>query len=272
MNYYTEELTKEIQRQKFAFLEVTETDHVLTITLNRERQKNALHPHMVNELAYCLSYSHSSNDVWVVVIQAKGNVFCSGADLKALAGMIEEHESTVPEPATPVLLGDLFNQMHVPVISKVTGDVYAGGFFFLAGSSIVVACDSVKFGLPEVKRGLFPFQVMSSLMRVMPPRKVLDWCIRGYNLPATEAFHAGLVTHLASNDNIDQTVETIIGELKENSPAAIRNGMEAYRKIQNQNADHQYLMEMLQKTLMTNDGQEGIRAFREKRSPIWTGQ
>jgi len=91
-------------------------------------------------------------------------------------GMLGEFESTIPSAEKEVLLGDLFNQVHKPVIAKIEGDVYAGGFFFLAGSTYVVADTQVKLGLPEVKRGLYPFQVMAALLQVMPKRKVVDWC------------------------------------------------------------------------------------------------
>ncbi len=272
MNHYTKAQTSTIHNETFAFIEVAENDHVLTLTLNREKKKNALHPQMVNELAFAMQYAHHESGVWVVVIQAKGNVFCAGADLKAFMGILGEYESSIPAPTGEILIGELFNKMHKPTIAKITGDVYAGGFFFLAGSQIVVAQEGIKFGLPEVKRGLYPFQVMAALLRVMPARKVVDWCIRGYNLPVHEAEKYGLVSHVTTAENIDNETHKIIEELKQNSPSAIRMGLEAYDHIQPDAEAHKYLMEMLQKTVASNDGQEGIQAFREKRSPVWTGE
>jgi len=244
----------------------------LEITLNREKKKNALHPQMINELAFALQYAHSNKSIWVVVIQAKGNVFCAGADLKAMAGMAAPHESTIPEPNGKILIGELFNKVFKPTIAKVTGDVYAGGFFFLAGCNIVIAQNGIKFGLPEVKRGLYPFQVMASLMKVMPARKVVDWCIRGYNLPVAEAQKFGLVTEVVSGDEVDQTARQVIQELKQNSPTAIRMGLEAFDHISPSSAQHQYLFQMLLQTIGSKDGQEGLKAFREKRAPLWTGE
>lgn len=272
MNLYSQEQTANIKEEKFAFLELEEADHVLTITLDRAAKKNALHPQMVNEIAYAMHYAHFEPSIWMVVLQAKGNIFCAGADLKAFAGFIEENDSTIPQPNSDVLIGELFNKIHKPTIAKVTGDVYAGGFFFLAGSNIVIAQDNVKFGLPEVKRGLYPFQVMASLLKVMPSRKVVDWCIRGYNLPVAEALQYGLVTEIATAETIDEAVAKIVAELKGNSPSAMRYGLEAYDKIQASAAEHKYLMDMLMKTVGTKDGQEGLKAFREKRKPNWTGE
>ena len=171
-----------------------------------------------------------------------------------------------------MLIGELFSAVHKPVIDKVNGDVYAGGFFFLASSTYVVAHKEIKLGLPEVKKGIFPFQVMATLINIMPARKVIDWCIRGYNLPAQEAYELGLITNLTTKEKVDETVNSLIEDLKENSPSAIRFGLEAYEKITKKQGQHEYLMQMLQKTIMTKDGQEGISAFKEKRKPIWTGE
>ncbi len=272
MQYFDIIDPKSFHTQTFAFLIVEEADHVLTITLDREEKRNALHPQMINELAYAFQYAFFNNDIWMLVIQAKGRVFCAGADLKAMTGIIESHDSTIPEADGEILIGELFNKVFKPTIAKITGDVYAGGFFFLAGANIVIAQDDVKFGLPEVKRGLYPFQVMASLLQVMPARKVIDWCIRGYNLPVVEAESYGLVSQISTPHEIDEVVENVIEELKQNSPSAIRNGLRAYDHIQPKGEAHKYLYDMLMKTIQSKDGQEGLKAFREKRKPVWTGE
>ncbi len=272
MNLYTTEQLAQINEHKFAFVEWALSDHLLSMTLNRAHKKNALHPQMVKEIAYLMQYAHDTAEVWMVTIRAKGNVFCAGADLKAMIGVIEPNDSTIPDASTKdILIGELFNKVYKPVISVVTGDVYAGGFFFLAGSTIVVAQEDVKFGLPEVKRGLYPFQVMAALLKVMPARRVIDWCIRGYNLPVTKAQEYGLVTEACPADEIDEVVDRIVAELKQNSPSAIRLGLQAYDHILPAGEEHQYLYDMLQQTIGSADGQEGLTAFREKRKPEWKG-
>lgn len=271
MNLYTSDQIASLHSETFAFLEVEEADHILTIRLDRAEKKNALHPHMIVELGYAFQYAHEQKDVRVIVIEAKGNVFCAGADLKAMSGIIEPHDSTIPAPSKAILLGELFNKVHKPTIAKVAGNVYAGGFLFLAGCTYVVATDGLKFGLPEVKRGIFPMQVMAALLQVMPKRKVIDWCIRGNNLPVEDALAWGLVTHLTTIEMLDQQVQEIADELKNNSPTAIRLGLEALDHLQPQADSHSYLLGMLMKAIRSKDGQEGLAAFREKRKPKWTG-
>ena len=84
MNHYTKEQLTNIHQEIFAFIQIEEAENVFTITLDREAKKNAIHPQMINELAFALQYARERKEIWVVIFQAKGNVFCAGADLKHL--------------------------------------------------------------------------------------------------------------------------------------------------------------------------------------------
>ena len=274
MSLFTKAQIEAFAEQQFAYILVEHNDNVLTITLNREAKRNALCPKMVHELAYAISYAQGNNAIWAVVLKSTGPVFCAGAYLKSFMGMTEPHNSTIPDPKEEILVGEIFNKLYKPSICIVQGDVYAGGFFFLAGSNYVVAKKGIKLGLPEVKRGLYPFQVMAALLNVMPARKVIDWCIRGYNLPVKKAHELGLVTHLVKKGKAEEVAEAIIAELTANSPTAIRMGLEAYDHIRQTSTteQHKYLHHMLLKTLQSKDAQEGLKAFKEKRPAQWTGE
>lgn len=272
MEYFNIELANQALKQQFAFINIELVEHTLHLTLNRPEKKNALHPHMLQEIAFAFQYAHQTKTIRNVVIDAAGNVFCAGADLKAFMGMLGEFNSSIPKSEQEILIAELFNQVHKPIITKVEGNVYAGGFFFLAGANYVVCNEEVVLGLPEVKRGLFPFQVMAALLQIMPKRKVVDWCIRGYNLPANEAQKMGLVTHLTTKKNIEKTINSLVEEINQNSPTAIKLGLEALHEINPSKKQHQYLMKMLQKAVGSKDGQEGLLAFKEKRKPSWLGE
>ncbi|GAA4275206.1 enoyl-CoA hydratase-related protein [Aquimarina gracilis] len=272
MDFFDSTLITKALDQKFAFIKLKAEDHVMTLTLDRPEKKNAIHPHMVQEMAFAMQFAKQTNDIWAIVIKANGDVFCAGADLKAFMGMVGEFDSSIPQAKGEVLIGELFNKVHKPIITKVEGNVLAGGFFFLAGANYVVCTDDVVLGLPEVKRGLFPFQVMAALLEVMPKRIVVDWCIRGYNMPVHKAKDYGLVTHVVTSESIDTTVNELLDDIKENSPTAIRLGLEALDTINQQASKHQYLMQMLQKTVGSKDGQEGLIAFKQKRKPVWKGE
>ena len=157
MKYFNENDVKNIKSYNFDFIEFEESNHVFTLTLNRPKKKNALNPQMINEIAFAFQYVSCSNSVRALLLKSNGDVFCSGLDLNAVNGDIEKNNSTVPEANSKILIGELFNKLYKPKICQLEGDVYAGGFLLIAGCNYVVSKDGLKLGLPEVKRGIFPF-------------------------------------------------------------------------------------------------------------------
>ena len=272
---YTEKETNSLKTHTFAHLIVEEINHVLTITLNRPEKKNAMNPVILRELAYSLAYAHYSLNVWVVVIAAKGDVFCAGADLKAFANANSETTiSTIPIAKQEIVIGNIFSQLHKPCIAKVRASVYAGGFLIICGCTHVIAVPEAKFGLPEVKRGIWPFQVMQSMLQVMSSRKVIDFCMRARTVDAGEAETLGLVSQVVSADKLDETVQNLVNEIIQYSPSAIRLGLKAFDELRNKTVDeaHPFLKKMLMEVVETEDAKEGIAAFTEKRQAVWTGK
>ncbi|MFN8353894.1 MAG: enoyl-CoA hydratase-related protein [Spirosomataceae bacterium] len=271
---YTSQQTEDIFQQKFAHLLVDLTNHVLTLTLHRPEKKNALNPTLLNEFAYAMHFARCSDEVWVVVLKASGDVWCAGMDLRALAGQLQASDSTVPPPKGAVVLGDLMANLHKPCIAQVHAPVYAGGFLIVGGCTHVITSEKALFSLPEVKRGLFPFQVMSTLVQLMPARKALDWCMRGKTLTAHEAHEVGLVTEVVVEEALVKAVKTLVDDLLQYSPTAIRMGLEAYHALLQlpQSEQHTFLYAQFAAIQQTADAKEGMAAFNEKRKPNWTGR
>lgn len=273
MTYSVEQTNKALE-ETFAHLLVSFDNHILTLTLNRPEKKNALNPTLMKELAFMLSYAHHQKDVWVVVIAANGDTFCAGADLKSFSGGGAEVVSTVPEPEGEVLLGELFNKVHKPCIAKVQGNVLAGAFLLVCGCHFVVSAHSANFSLPEVKRGLFPFQVLASLCELMPRRQAIELCISGKTFTAEEAYRYGIVSKVVRPEDLNENVEIIANNLVKLSPTAIRKGLEAADQLRGVAAPehHAFLKAKLNDIIGTKDAAEGIMAFVEKREPRWTGE
>ncbi len=270
---YTSDQILEFKNHKFAHLLIEEKDHLLTLTLNRPEKKNALNPILFKELAYALTCAKNTRNIWAVVIAAKGDVFCAGADLKAFSGQTEETTSTVPEPNSELVIGDVFNSLHKPCIAKVHAPVYAGGFLIICGCTHVIATTNATFSLPEVKRGLFPFQVMQSMLQIMPPRTVLDFCLRAKTATAVEAEKIGLVSKVVESIQLDAEVQALADEIFQYSPSAISLGLEAFDDLKRIPASeaHNHMKQMLGECIQTEDAAEGMQAFIEKRKPIWKG-
>ena len=125
MNYYREGQLEKFHNEKFFFIEIDEINEVFEITLNRTAKKNAIHPQMLNELAFALQYAQNNKRVRVLVLRAKGDVFCSGSDLSAMQGNVDHHESSIGEPMKEVLLVNLWTGFSKPSLAIVEGNVFA---------------------------------------------------------------------------------------------------------------------------------------------------
>ena len=271
MDFFTKkQISKEeIKNYYFHFIVYNIKDNTLSIKLNRPEKKNALHPQMINEIGVLLEYAKYSKYVRIIIFESTGDTFCAGLDLKVINSKIDKIKSTVPSPKSEIIIADLLKNSAKPIISKVIGNVYAGGFLLIANSTYVLATANLKFSLPEVKRGLFPFQVMESLIQVLPPMKALSWCIRGNTINSKKAKKIGLITEIHDVNKIDKKVEDLKNEILENAPKAINMGIKAFNYISNQNKNQKYLQKMLKELIKTKDAKEGIKAFIEKRKPNW---
>ena len=269
MNYYKEDQLAKFHKEKFSFIEIDEINEVFEITLDRTAKKNAIHPQMLNELAFALQYAQNNKRIRVLVLRAKGDVFCSGSDLSAMQGKLDQHDSSIEKPMKEVLLVNLWTGLSKPSLAVVEGNVYAGGYLFLACCTFVIADKSLKFSLPETRRGIFPMQVMGVLMRVITPRVLLDWCIRGYEIDAKKAEDWGLISKAVNKNEIESVTKEWIKQVIVNSPSAISLGMQAYRNIVDDEKNQKYLKSMLDRVKNTTDALEGLKAFKEKRAPRW---
>jgi len=257
----------------FEATEINLDQHVLSITLNRPEKRNAINTVMGNEIAYALSYALQESNVRVVIIQAKGEVFCAGGDLASMSGQVEETVSTVPKIGGFDSISLLIRNINKPVICKIQGSVYAGALLMVSNATHAIAVNEAKFAAPEIKRGIWPFMVMAGLFRVMPKRQGLDFIMRGEAIDAMTAEKYGLITQAVAKDELDQTVNKLATDFANLPPKTMKMGLEAYNRQDAMAFDDAlpYLKEQLAKCLQAEDAKEGIAAFLEKREPQWKG-
>lgn len=256
-----------LERFQWHFIRPTQEGDTLFLTLSNPDRKNALNPVLLHELAYGLAYAWHSRGLRFVRLRAEGEIFCSGADLRAFAAGVETH-STVPQAQKPIVIDELFSAFDKPLIVEVTGDVLAGGMLLLTGATFVVAHEGARFSLPEVQRGLFPFQVMKALAQFMPPRVALGWCLLGETRTAAELQTYGLITHLVpQREAVFPATDNLIEHLRAGAPLAMQKGISAYRQLDQ--LSHAQLNALLLELAQTEDAREGLLAFREKRKPLW---
>lgn len=275
MRFYTEEDIKAFDNVRFLHIKTAKAGHLFTITLARPEKRNAFTPTMAEEIIYALAYAHYQTEIRCVVLKAEGRVFCAGADLNAFhdpsANAVNELLPRIHEEAR---MGDAFNELLKPCIAQVEGPVLAGGFLMICGCTFVYSVPEATFSLPEVRRGIWPMQVMASLAPILPQRRILEMSITGKAYSAKDALEMGLITHLTEKEKIVEEVNALATEICSNAPLAIQSGMRSLQELKRipQNEQHTFLKEQLNKLLQTADAKEGASAFKEKREPIWKGK
>ncbi|MCF2445641.1 enoyl-CoA hydratase-related protein [Dyadobacter sp. CY345] len=275
MFFFKEEDVAKFYTVRFLYIKTSLKGNVFEIILNRPEKRNAFTPTMASEIAFALAYAKSQVDIRCVIIKAEGPVFCAGADLNAFHDpTIDLKNLTLAEPIEEVRLGDAFANLHKPCIAQVEGSVFAGGFLIVCGCTFVVSLPEASFSLPEVKRGIWPMQVMASLLEIIPKRKILEISITGKSYSAEEAKNIGLVTQIVNKEVIEHEVNKLADLICSNAPYAVKSGMEALQNISDiaENDRHIYLKAQLDKLLKSEDAKEGTAAFKEKRNPIWKGK
>ena len=243
---------------------------VLWLTINREEKRNAVTPGVLAGLSDALAAANRNRDVRAVVITGAGSrAFCAGADLQT--GTSFKFDYSEPH----VAFANLFRQARqstVPLIARVNGACMAGGMGIMAMCDMVVSSPQAVFGLPEVKVGIFPAQVLSVLGHLLPRRVLAEMCLTGEPITAAQALEFHLVNHLS--EDLDAGVQALLGRLLDKSPAAIRRGLYTMKKIEAMAFEESMAFTESQIGLfaLTEDAAEGQLAFREKRKPVWTGR
>jgi enoyl-CoA hydratase/carnithine racemase len=246
--------------------------HAFWITINRPDKRNALNASVIAGIVDGYRRAHEDNDVRVIVLTGTGTkAFCAGADLQPGAGFA--FDLSRPNLDYADMLRTAQNATK-PTIARVNGVCMAGGIGLLCMTDMAVASDDVVFGLPEVKVGVFPMQVLSLLQSIAPPRLVREWCFTGEPFSAAEAKDAGLLNHVVPAADLDAKVEWLVGRLIDKSPTAIRRGKYAMRALASMSFDQgiAYTESQIAVLAMTQDAKEGLAAFAEKRKPVWTGK
>ena len=245
----------------------------LWITINRPEKRNAIDGEVVAGIAKGYRDAHDDAQVRVIVLTGAGDkAFCAGADLQH-TGAAFAADFSKPNVDYADLLR-LSQKATKPSISRVAGVCMAGGMGLLCMTDMAVAADHVMFGLPEVKVGVFPMQVMSLLQSIAPRRLVNEWALTGEPFDAKAAQAAGLLNYVVPAAELDAKVDWLIGRIVDKSPTAIRRGKYAMRAIASMSFDESiaYTESQIALLAMTEDAKEGLKAFAEKRKPLWPGK
>ena len=247
---------------------------VLTVTIDRPEQRNALNADVNRGLLAALRQAAVDDEIRVVVLTGAGEkAFCAGADLGGLApdaGAVELHRARS-------MFGDVLRELRTlpkPVVARINGAALAGGFGLALGCDLAVAAESATFGTTEVKVGMWPYMISAVLMEHLGPKRTMDLMLSGRRITAAQAQDWGLVNQVVAAADLDSAVAEMCDGLVALSPVVLALGKESYARALQMTRDDAlaYLAGCLDLHLQTEDAVEGITAFLQKRAPQWRGR
>jgi enoyl-CoA hydratase len=255
--------------------EVVQERHgaVLVLRLNRPEVRNALSWGMMDAIGSAVAAAESDPEIRAVVLTGTGDrAFCAGMDLRAYAGG-DDVSQEERERATAAYVRVLDGEVTVPLVAAVNASALAGGLELMLGCDVVVTSSEAKFGLPEVKRGLFAGSGVLHLGRRVPLGIALELCLTGDSIDAARAYELGLVNAAVAPDAVFATALGIAERIAANGPLAIAATKELVRaSVSDPGRASQRLPELVAAVFGSDDAKEGARAFMEKREPQWQGR
>ncbi len=249
-------------------------DGILTITINRPKQLNALNSETIKELNSCLEIADEDESVKVLIITGSGDkAFVAGADIKEFAHFSEsEGENLAAEGQR--LLFNRVEQMSKPVIAAVNGFALGGGLELTMSCHVRVASENAKMGLPEVSLGVIPgYGGTQRLAQLVGKGKALELITTAGMMNATDALQWGLVNHVTSSDELMAKCKSIASKMMKNSPRAIHSALKTVLAGYTEGVNG-FEVEVIEfgKCFGTEDFKEGTTAFIERRKPEFTGK
>ncbi len=245
---------------------------VARITLNRPDVHNAFNDMLISEVSSVFDEISTDREIRVVMITGEGKSFCAGADLNWMRRVKDySYNENLKESLE---LADMFYKIYSspkPTIARVNGAAIGGGTGFVAVCDIAIAADTAKFSFSEVKLGLIPACISPYVVKKCGEGKCREFFLTGERLTAERAYNAGLVNRVVSLEQLDEYVEELIRSLVSSGPEAIAKCKELLDRVTDMEFGQarSYTAEVIAKLRMSDEGQEGMAAFLEKRKPKW---
>jgi enoyl-CoA hydratase/carnithine racemase len=242
-------------------------DHIAVITLNRPEKMNAINHKMCEELWEAFTDVKKNPDVWVAVITGNGRAFSAGHDLS---------EPFVRDGST--ITGDdlyLYQlQIYKPIICAVNGFCLAQGGGLVLCSDIRIASERAEFGWPQVKRGISSVSGPTLLAHRLPLNRALFLLMTGRFINAYDAERFSLVNEVVPHERLMERTMEVATEIRQNAPLAVRAIKEVTMRGLEMGISERVRFAglMIERIDRTADAQEGLKAFLEKRTPVWQGR
>ena len=246
--------------------------HVEHVVLNRPDVRNAFNPALIEALRVWAVSTAVSTDARAVVLSGAGKVFCAGGDLAAMSAAIDaSRDENLEDAARMAAMFEALDHLPIPLIGRVHGAALGGGLGLASVCDIVVAADDALFGFTEVKLGIVPSVISPYALAKIGRSAARELFLTGTRFDAARAKEVGLVHVVVPAERLDETVSRYVSEILSAGPEAVRQAKALIRSVAGRPAAEvsAFTAKTLADRRVSREGQEGLRAFLEKRTASW---
>lgn len=249
-----------------ASLQISLEGRVLRLTLNRPEKRNALNAELCRALVEAMSEAQHDSGVSAILLDAKGDAFCSGMDLNEAISPDAVQKSAIHES-----LFTIGARISKPIVAAVRGKALAGGMGLVANAHIVVAADNASFGLTEIRIAMWPYVVFRAVASAIGERRAVELGLTGRVFGAGDALAWGLVHYVVPAPEVDLKAAEIAMTLAGYSPRTISQGLGFVLQSRELSVNEAARLALAARaeTFQDADFAEGVHAFKEKRQPKW---
>ena len=254
-------------------LQIQHDGGIARVTLNRPDVRNAFNDDLIRELTAWAESVQAGGPVRVAVLSGAGKAFCAGADLTWMARAVTySHEENIADARRLARMLDVLNRLPIPLIGRVQGAALGGGVGLAAVCDIVVAAEDAIFGFTEVKLGIIPAVISPFALAKIGQSAARELFLTGARFSAARAREIGLVHTVVEAADLDRAVAKHVNDLLSSGPRAVAaaKALVASMASSDPDAAAEHSVEAIARQRVSPEGQEGMRAFLEKRTPAWT--
>jgi len=258
---------------EFETIEIHREKDIVKVYLNRPEVHNAFNEQLIRELTSCFEELSNDNKNRIIILTGKGKSFCAGADLNWMKSMVKySKEENIKDSRLLISLYDSINNCTKPVIGRVNGHAFGGGLGLISVCDIAIAVPDCKFAFSEVKLGIIPAVISTYIVRRIGLSNMRRLFITGERFDSEYARQIGLIDYVVSEDEIDKKISNYIEMLYSSGPIAINEIKKLVVSYEKKDIEDymDHTVKIISNLRVSEEGQEGINAFLEKRKSKWS--